>query len=664
MELLLVSIESKGSDNRPSRPLHRAAAVFSFAFLGLIESADASPPIESYGRLPAIELVRLSPSGERIALVGVVGETRRLFIATPDGKQLKGAVIGDGKVRDLHWAGNDQVLVSGTATVDLRMDFGNTYELESVVHVALNNSAPWTIFNRSRDVAPAVFGFYGVAMEDGRWVGYFGGLTQAQIGTVYAFQHGYPDLYQVDLETGRATLKAKGGDNQYQWVVSADGGVSAHSEYDPGKGEWRLYAGSGRTSLLVHRSSPRNEIDVIGAGRSAGTVLLADSSSGADRLEEISLSDGKSAPLPITHSIVGYRFDPVTNRLIGFSTSNDLGESFFDPDMQARIENLRSAFPDRRVHLESYTRNLDCVIVETEGPKDSGTFWFVDIESGKVVPLGHPYPDVKSADVAVTSRFAYAAGDGTKIEGILTLPPGRQPKGLPLMVMPHGGPIGIHDSLGFDWWSQGLASRGYAVFQPNYRGSDGYGVEFRRAGEGQWGRKMLTDIADGVAALSSQQIIDPKRVCIIGGSYGGYAALAGVTLQQGLYRCAVSVAGPSDMQTFVAWEAARYGSKNDNSRYWQMVTGAAAGANDVLRAISPASFAAKADAPILLIHGKDDTRVPIEQSEQMAAALRRAGKPYEFVALPNEDHFLSREITRTAMLKAAVSFVEKYNPPE
>src|SRR6202007_2715282 len=130
---------------------------------------------------------------------------------------------------------------------------------------------------------------------------------------------------------------------------------------------------------------------------------------------------------------------------------------------------------------------------------------------------------------------------------------GREAKGLPLVVMPHGGPE-AHDRPGFDWWAQAFASRGYAVFQPNFRGSDGSGDAFRDAGFGQWGRKMQTDISDGVAELARRGIVDPKLVCIVGASYGGYAALAGVTLQHGLYRCAVSYAGVANMDSMQIYD--------------------------------------------------------------------------------------------------------------
>ena len=327
----------------------------------------------------------------------------------------------------------------------------------------------------------------------------------------------------------------------------------------------------------------------------------------------------------------------------------------------------KKAFPGLNVWLESADDGFDHLVVKTEGEGDSGTYWLVDIAAGRADPLGYVYPDVPAKAVGNVKMVDYKAADGLQLHGILTLPAGRAPKALPVIVLPHGGPH-ARDYLGFDWWAQALASRGYAVFQPNFRGSSGYGHDFAMAGFGEWGRKMQTDISDGLKYLADQGIVDPKRACIVGGSYGGYAALAGVTLQHGLYRCAVSVAGVSDLRAMLSDEADKSHQQEEGEgpelRYWKDMMGAKRVGDARLREVSPANQADQADAPILLIHGKDDTTVPIEQSRIMERALKRAGKPVEFVELDSEDHYLSREPTRIAMLKAAIAFVEQYDPPQ
>jgi dipeptidyl aminopeptidase/acylaminoacyl peptidase len=196
--------------------------------------------------------------------------------------------------------------------------------------------------------------------------------------------------------------------------------------------------------------------------------------------------------------------------------------------------------------------------------------------------------------------------------------------------------------------------------QPNFRGSTNRDDAFERAGYGEWGRKMQSDISDGLAELARLGIADPDRACIVGASYGGYAALAGVTLQQGLYRCAVSVAGIGDVSLM-------FHAENSATNRWGMLRRSLLeelGPRSGFDEISPRRFARQADAPILLIHGRDDTVVPFDQSTRMADALKDAGKTYRLVELHEEDHWLSRPDTRLQMLEEAVAFVEQYNPPD
>ena len=337
-------------------------------------------------------------------------------------------------------------------------------------------------------------------------------------------------------------------------------------------------------------------------------------------------------------------------------------QRFFDSILQARLEGLRKALGSY-VSLVSWSRDRQQVVAVTSGGSDPGTYWLLNGREAKV--LAYAYPRIPDANVGEARGITYRAADGLEIHGVLTLPPGRDPRRLPLIVMPHGGPE-AHDAIGFDWWAQAFAGRGYAVFQPNFRGSDNLGPEFRDAGFGEWGRKMQTDISDGVAELGRQGVVDPARICIVGASYGGYAALAGVTVQHGLYRCAVSVAGLADLNHMLDWEARLQGrdARNPTTRYWRRFMGVRQDEDPALRAISPARLAAQADAPVLLIHGADDTTVPIKQSQMMEQALKVAGKPVEMVVLKGEDHSLSQGATRTQMLQAAVKFVEANNPPD
>ena len=226
---------------------------------------------------------------------------------------------------------------------------------------------------------------------------------------------------------------------------------------------------------------------------------------------------------------------------------------------------------------------------------------------------------------------------------------------MPLIVMPHGGPES-RDDQAFDWWSFFYAANGYLVYQPNFRGSDGYGNYFRTAGHGEWGRKMQSDISEGVEKLIADGIVDKSRVCIVGASYGGYAALAGATLTPSLYSCAVSINGVSDLPKMLGSEAK---SSLYSSDYWKILIGDRFSDSETLKAISPVDNAENARAPILLMHGKDDVVVPIAQSRRMARALKRNRKPHEFIEMQGEDHWLSRAPTRTEMLRESLRFINE-----
>jgi len=523
--------------------------------------------------------------------------------------------------------------------------------------------------HQSRKVANAVMGSYGTAQVDGHWYGWFGGRSCD--GEWYNCRgiKDYQDLYRVDLDTGDSTIAGPGRDDIDGWLVSAAGEVVARALYDEKTGGWWVLAGKKLNQVLVYGQNDFGGVGLLNFGRTADTVLVdapngaTGEGGGGNSFREFPVESGTSPDSVDTSGMAEPIIDPATHLWIGEILRNDEQETtFFAPELQARWRGARKAFPNTIAHLESWSIDFNKLIVFTEGGDDSGTYWLVDIQKHAASPIGTQYPTVTSNDVGPVSMLAYRAADGLELHGVLTLPPGKPAKDLPLVVLPHGGPE-ARDYPSFDWWAQAYASRGYAVFQPNFRGSSGYGTPFRDAGLGEWGRKMQTDISDGVAELAKKGI-DPKRACIVGGSYGGYAALAGVTVQQGLYRCAVSVAGVADPGEMLKETARANGTaRTSETRYWQAFMGVDSSSDSRLDAIAPTELARKADAPVLLIHGKDDTVVPIEQSRLMERALRRADKPVEFVTMDSEEHHLMHEQTRIQMLKAAVGFVEKYNPP-
>jgi dipeptidyl aminopeptidase/acylaminoacyl peptidase len=631
-----------------------------FALLALLVAAIAAPawaaPLEAYGRLPTIENAALSPSGQLVGLITTDGDQRIVSVRNvADGKVLVSAPAGGTKIRDIDWVGDGHLLVVSSTT-------------QTAPRVGVTRSEWFLAYlldvgqKRVRPLLGDVDGLNVLAGDPSvRWVGgkpelYLRGLQVKGDG-------GHVALFRVDLARGTSELVQVGDLYTDDWVLAPDGSPVAESMYDGKDGVWALKVRAGGGWKQVKTVKSMHDTPwVVGFGRDTRTLVVAEP--GADGLtwRELSLADASWGEARPASEEQGAIRDPLDGHMIGLhELAGDTSRyTFFDPADEKLWKSVASAFPGDRVTLISWSNDRRKILVHVDSATDGPDFAIVDLDAKSAKWLGGAYDALKPADISPVRPISYKAADGLALTGYLTTPQGKAPKNLPLIVFAHGGPAS-RDVPGFNWWAQAMASRGYAVLQVNFRGSDGFGRKFLEAGYGEWGGKMQTDLSDGVRWLAAQGIVDPQRVCIIGGSYGGYAALAGATLERGVYRCAVSVAGVSDLKKQVQYSQSKGGQPT--LRYWKRFMGADDLKDQILIDRSPALQAARAEIPVLLIHGKDDTVVPYEQSRLMDDAMRRAGKPVELVTLPGEDHWLTGGKTRLAMLKAAVAFIERYNPP-
>jgi dipeptidyl aminopeptidase/acylaminoacyl peptidase len=380
------------------------------------------------------------------------------------------------------------------------------------------------------------------------------------------------------------------------------------------------------------------------------TVVSRDMASGAD-------TELFSVPgFDVDHVIV----DEWSDRVIGAAYTDESNHYYyFDPKKQALQAALEKAFPGQSAVAVTSDLAGRFTVVLVDGPAKPPIYYLLDRKTNHATAFAAPYSRLEQVQLAEMKPWHYAARDGLEIPAYLTLPPGKPASNLPLVVMPHGGPY-ARDALGFDWWAQYLANRGYAVLQPNYRGSSGYGDTFTQAGSRQWGLKMQDDISDGVKKAIADGIADPKRVCIVGASYGGYAALAGAAFTPDLYACAVAVAGVSDLPRMLRADNEDYGALSQVMSFQIVRIGSLDDDRKQLDATSPVLHADQVKCPVLLIHGEGDTTVPIVQSEVMEAALKEANKPVALVRIPKVDHYLSTSAARVTVLTETVSFLDKY----
>ena len=644
-----------------------AAATAGFVMAAAVCAGTASaaaPPLSVYGRLPNIEKVEISPDGVNLAVVVTDGEKRMLIVreAAQGGKLLSAINLGNAKTRVVQWAGTDHVLITTSSTAQPFGLIGPKREFLMGWDYDIVSKKQRLLMADEKDSMNVIRAAPDVRFIDGQAYAIVKGIH-------FDEGKGATTLYRINLKTGATRMLDGGGTyNTDDWLVSQDGQPLAQSVYDDKKGAWSLkIRGAGGWITAEKIDSEFGSYRLDGMGRDGRSVLVQrydEDNTDNTVLYEYAL-DGTHVVIPDSAT-----FDDLIHTSDGASLVGAVGligeerrYTFFDPKLQASWKAVVKAFPGDQVTLVSWSSDKRKLVVLVDSPTLGQAYGLVDLDTKSARYLGDVYLGMTEEGVSEVRPIKYKAADGLEITGYLTLPHGKDPKNLPLVVLPHGGPL-ARDEPGFDWWSQALASRGYAVLRPNFRGSEGFGWPFMKAGFGQWGKAMQTDLSDGVRYLAKDGVIDPKRVCIVGASYGGYAALAGATLDKGVYRCAASVAGPADLpRMLIDDNRGAASSNNSNMRYWLRLMGADGVKDPDLAAISPAKLADKVEIPILLIHGKDDTVVPYVQSTLMADALKKAGKPVELVALPGEDHHLSRGATRLQMLTSVVDFLEKNNPP-
>ena len=635
-----------------------AAIFFILITVGAARAQQAGPPaLDAYGALPAVESVSVSPDGANLAYIRREGASSQVIAIGRDGSPLTVVDTSDRIVRNIAWASPDHILISSATTEKLPFFAARTeVRVVDIINVRTQR-AQRAMRDSDQKAYNAILGWQ---------LGQYRGKPALYVEAVTENQGGYYslDLYAVDLDTGRGRRQIEGANDTQGFIVRPDGQVVARTAYNPRNGRWRLSALSGGVWRDIHNvQALLDEPAVLGLGRNAGAVAVAEEVEGSWRLVEVALDSGADESRSEVGASPNRVFHGADGRLVGVGYMDVYQDyEFFEPALAGAWETLKAALPGRQLQLTSYSDDFNVIVFYVEGTGEPGAYYLLDQAAQRVSLVGRTYPALTGDDIAEVQLVRYKAQDGLDLFGYLTLPPGRDPRNLPLVMMPHGGPA-ARDTGGFDWQAQAIASRGYAVFQPQFRGSNGFGLEFLEAGYGEWGRKMQTDVSDGVRHLAAAGVIDPARVCIVGASYGGYVALAGMTLEPDVYRCAVSISGVSDLREMLREEqrnAAR-GAANPSVRYWTRFMGAQSAEDASLDAYSPAQLVTRDTGPILLIHGRRDTTVPFRQSEIMQQAM---GRRTQLISLADEDHYMSTEATRQQMLAATVAFLERHNPPQ
>lgn len=473
------------------------------------------------------------------------------------------------------------------------------------------------------------------------------------------------DLSEVRISSGQRKLLRQNTERLAGWVFdnkdqlrlavrSAENGDTEILRVDE-KGLTKVYScGVLETCAPVrfHKDNKRVYMDDnTGAGVDLARLMLFDPGDGKQEMVE-------SDPLKRV-DLGAAMFSDLTDEMIAtFYIDEKRREYWKDKVFEADYKWLQSQLPGKQVNLGSRTRDEQLWIVSATADNDPGTTYLFDRKAHRLAMQYQVYEKLDRSQLASTRPVRYKSSDGLEIPAYLTLPKGVAAKNLPLMVFPHGGPW-ARDGWGYHPYWQFLANRGYAVLAPNFRGSTGYGKKFLDAGNKEWGQKMQDDITWGVKHLVAEGTADPKRVGIMGGSYGGYATLAGVAFTPDVYTAAVSIVGPSDLITLMEsippyWEVIR------KTFHVRMGDPGTPDGKAQLQRQSPLNSAGKIKTPLMVVQGANDPRVNKAESDQIVIALRDRGFPVEYVVAPDEGHGFARPVNNLAMITVAEKFLAKH----
>ncbi|MEP2736044.1 MAG: alpha/beta fold hydrolase [Erythrobacter sp.] len=615
-------------------------------------------PARHFAERSPFQSPQLSPNGDRISFLRDIGGQNEIALADPvTGQSFRSVLIPDGPtIINYQWISNDAIFIR--ALVRFR-DKNRLYTGARALYVASASTGqviklvadPFL----AHDAVPIWFD------DAGR---------TALIAHPNKKDVDYPSVYQYDLQSGQMVGRVQQMITGItSWKADTAGTLRLGIGWHKGRQKvwYRSNAAAEMTQIAdLPRGDLRalNGIAQIKAGSDQGVVMKRAKAGAPIGLHRYDFAQKRVTDTLYQHpqwdidrilsqedNIAGVGFTDSSRRIV-----------WLDADMKAVTAQLKSALggSGTAVIVQARSKDSQRMLIRAGNAADPGVLYFFDRAKSNMAELAQYRPKLDFRALAQPRPISYQARDGTKIHGYLTLPKGREPKKLALIIMPHGGPYGVRDTLTYNDRVQFLANRGYAVIQPNYRGSGGYGKAFYDLGIGEVGRGMQDDIDDAMDWAVNKGLADPKRVCVVGGSYGGYAAMWAVLRNPERYVCAASWAGVSDWTSQLRQEA-RFLTRYDKNRFRERVEGAN---NFNLASVSPTRFASRLNRPLLLVHGTRDGIVPFSQFEKMVEASKDAPIPPTAVTVPAGRHSFRNERDQQEWFDALDSFLAKHNPAD
>ena len=615
-------------------------------------------PLEVFYKGELIEDIELSPDGTHLlALKNVGGDTVVMVLEIATGKVFYPTKTDNKqfKFNWVTWANDDRLLMS--LRFDSRMLNGVKYMQTRLLATDAKKPGKLITLVKPDDDADWVSQF-----QD-NVISYLPDDPEHLLISVDREVPLHQTVYKANVYTGKLKRVKKHSGTVRSWYADRAGNVRIGEDYDDKKRKVTYKLLDPTTNEWVvaweYTVFDEPEINIAGFGNNPNELFIFADHEGRQALFKADLSK-PGYPRELVLSNPDYDvsgrliYSSALKEVVGLYYNDGNAKSvFWNKEFKAFQAGLDKAMPDTRNYIGSMSSDGRKYVVFTTNNTNPGTYLFGNRDEKTINYLATSYPDLTEDVLVEKESRTYKARDGLELEGFLSLPKTFANKPTATIILPHGGPMS-EDGKSFDMFSSFMANRGYVVFQPNFRGSSGYGHDFMMQAVGGYGLEMQDDLEDAVKYLIDEKIADPKKVCIVGASYGGYAALMGATKTPDLFQCAISFAGMSDLvrmrdsyRHFINKNIARKQFGEDKAQ---------------LKETSPVRMAERVKIPILLIHGKDDTTVPVVQSRIMADALKDEGKVHEYIELENGTHYLDYYPDRKQTFEAMENFLKKYLP--
>jgi dipeptidyl aminopeptidase/acylaminoacyl peptidase len=635
--------------------------------------ASEIPPADTsvYAALPRMSQPKLSKDGKQMIAFKPINGSYHLYLFNLESKKSRLLMASDPDrflFNWCNWANHERIVCSTRSSirwpgvahkiftrnlVAVNTDGSRMMELSP----PLKESAADRARNRSFGIPETM-----MSLRKDRIINYLPDDDQHILIALAREKWNKPTVYELDIYNNRMDEIHRYSNNVYNWITDQSGRVRVGVGLKNGKATIKIRSKTQDTFHPLDLSKFDSEDLPIFQGFSEdGKSIYIATYNSEDKLALYSFNtETETLGAALARSEHYDVFNLIHNNKSGPIAASYMGDKrtyqWLNKTWEQRFNTFKSALPkNHQIKLVSSDELGEKLIFEVYGTAVNPTFYLFDAAELSIVSFGSLYRDLKNEQVAEKKAVSYKARDGLTIPAYLTLPADRNHP-LPTIILPHGGPI-ARETDEFDYWSQFLSSRGYAVLQANFRGSSGYGRDFMAGGYQQWGQKMQDDIIDGLQWMIEEKIADPDNVCIVGGSYGGYAALVAAYQTPQHFKCAVSFAGVSDLRKTIMGLRQFVDRARATKRILNDVGGWSAVTDN-----SPIANVDKIALPLLLVHGDEDSRVAVKQSRDLAALLqqRKPKATFNYVEQKGGDHFLSQESQRLEFLTLMEDFLAKY----